>query len=89
MAHLSTGKPIPSWSWQEIQYIYKAYGMQLIELSRVKRVFGLDMVQRGMKDAGYQFVQEAFRTQVDEVDGMLSLLDAEISRRNNLIGVMG
>jgi hypothetical protein len=40
-------------------------------------------------DGQKQIVKQAFQNSVDETDGMLIILDAEINRRNNLIGVMG
>lgn len=82
---------LPSRSWQELYFMYKLYGAQLIELARIKRVFGFEMKQRGAKpqNFAFQFVEQSFKRNVDEVDGMLLLLDAEIKRRNALIGVIG
>lgn len=82
---------LPSKCWQELQLMYEVYGAQLIELNRVKTVFGFSMIDRGLHagDPMFDIAENHFQNWVGEVDGMLILLDAEIGRRNKLIGVMG
>lgn len=84
-------RSLPSRSWQEIYQMYRIYGYQLIELARVKKTFGFSMTERGVLPSDFMFdvAQHHFQVWVDEINGMLILLDAEITRRNALIGVMG
>lgn len=92
MEHSLATKMLPSISWQEIQAKYRRYGAELKELARVAKIFAnADVTQIDVYtlDGNYQIVRRAWQNSVDETDGMLVLLDAEIARRNKLIGVMG
>lgn len=85
-------KFLNSWSWQQISEKYRKYGAELQELARVSKIFEDHNVQQidvYALDGNYQIVRQAWQNSLDETDGMLTLLDAEIKRRNNLIGVMG
>lgn len=78
-------------SWQEIELMYEVYGAQLVELARVKEVFNFSMEDHRMlaTNSSFDVAENHFQNWVGEVDGMLVLLDAEIKRRNALIGVIG
>lgn len=85
-------KSLSSWSWAQIVEKYRSYGAELQELSRVSKIFENHDVQQidvYTIDGSYEIVRTAWQNSVDETDGMLVLLDAEIARRNKLIGVMG
>lgn len=70
--------------------MYAQYGLQLMEIARVKKVFGFQLKQRNISPMHYfDIAEKSFRQWHDEVDGMLIIIEAEIARRNKLIGVMG
>lgn len=60
--------------------MYSHFTMQLV---------GLKLIQQEMKDEGHEIANDTFYQNVVEVDGMIVLIEAEIKRRNNLIGVIG
>lgn len=88
IVHSKTAPQLSSWSWQQIHQTYRQYGLQLAELARLKKTFRFGLKQRGVNYM-FDFVSDSFQRNVDEIDGMLILLDAEIARRDTLIGVMG
>ncbi len=79
-----------SWSWQDIQTVYAGYGKQLNEFARIKKAVGLQEVKLDIRNSDLQniFVLR-FTRDIQKIDMNLALLDREIARRNNLIGVMG
>lgn len=78
-----------SFSWQQLQDIYKQYGDRATELLRIKETFKLAQNKAGLANGGRDLVSASFRRDVELTENMLILLDAEIARRNKLIGVMG
>lgn len=86
---------ISSKSWQEIYHKYRHYAGELRELVRIKNTFGFTLGRYQVRQTGdvldeqFDIAENHFRIWVDETDAMIVLLDAEINRRNKLIGVMG
>lgn len=78
-------------SWQEIQHLYGQLGLQLKEYERIKRCIHLQWLDRGFNSLALDawWFDQRFKADVQLIDTRLSVLDREINRRNNLIGVMG
>lgn len=91
-----------SWSWQNIQKMYELYGKQLETYRDIADRFELQLPitkEQPLKlkpgdvittaDAGRHAFVGAFARDVRRINQQISVLDTEIARRNNLIGVMG
>jgi hypothetical protein len=91
MAHQLT-QTLSSKSWQDIARLYKKYGLLLGELARIKETFGFggfELRRTPDQATAYMRLQASFNQSVVETDSMLIIIEAEIKRRNKLIGVMG
>lgn len=87
MAHQSN--KLQSMSWQSIQSIYAILGQRLEEYNGIKKRLGVpDTMDIHLSDNDNVFIVRFWRD-VNQVNGHLKALDAEIARRNTLIGVMG
>ena len=97
-----TTPDIRSWSWQSIQSFYKVLGIQLEGYGDIADRFELQLpldrpTVRQLKPGDIVTVAESGRytfvarlcTEVKLVNDQLNVLDAEISRRSQLIGIMG
>lgn len=76
---------VNSWSWQDIQKVYKAMGNLLDNYKRINLPEAIDIK---LSDRENLFIIDCHRS-IDRIDQQLTVLDKEISRRNKLIGVMG
>lgn len=80
---------LQSWSWHDIQSIYAIIGGQMLDLLGIKRRLNLpDTIDVRYPDAKNIMIIRVNRD-ADWLDDQLKVLDREIARRNNLIGVMG
>lgn len=88
---LTVKSNLASWSWQDIIRLYRAYGEQVQEYQRIKKSVQMEWQGRGMNElsfAAFDF-DNYFRESVQRLDAQIHVLDLEIARRNNLIGVIG
>lgn len=77
---------VQSWS---IQSVYKSYGTLLGQYAEIdKRIAIPKQIDIKFTDDNNVFIMKFWRD-VNRIDDHLKVLDAEISRRNNLVGVMG
>jgi hypothetical protein len=86
---------LASWSWQSIQSTYEILGTQLNNYKEVADRFELDLPLKPKPgetiryaDGSTDFIRH-FYVGVHRINEHLRVLDAEIARRNELIGVMG
>lgn len=80
---------LQSWSWGDIQRIYAILGGQMQDLLGIKRRLNLgDTIDIAYPDEKNILIIRVHRD-ADRLDEQLSVLDKEIKRRNNLLGVMG
>lgn len=86
---------LSSWSWQDIQRSYRILGAQLQEYKNTADRFEIELplVPRPGEVIKYAGGEEIFVTKfykgVCRINSYLEVLDIEISRRNQLIGVIG
>lgn len=86
---LSLNNLLQSWSWKEIQDVYKIYGSQLKEYEAIYKRMGVPRhVDINLPDGDNVFILR-FWSDIKKLDLYLGLLDQEIARRNSLVGVMG
>lgn len=87
---------LQSWSWGDIQAVYKVLGHQLKDYKDTADRFEIDlpirvkpgeMIQYGGPQSRH-FI-ERWYLGVNRIVMQIDALDYEIARRNNLIGVMG
>ena len=76
---------VNSWSWQEIQKVYQAFGNLLDNYKRINLPKTIDIK---FSDKENLFIIDCHRS-IARIDEQLTVLDKEIARRQNLIGVMG
>ena len=89
MVLLSTTSPVSSWSWQNIQDIYAVLGRQLEDYRQLKKRFSIPRtVDINFPDDKNTLILHFWRD-VTKINQQIVVLDAEIKRRNNLLGVMG
>ena len=80
---------LQSWSWRDIQAIYKIIGSQLQEYYAHSVRCGIPKtIDIDFSDENNIFIIR-FHQDVDRLGDQIDALDQEIARRNNLIGVMG
>ena len=80
---------LQSWSWHDITSIYRILGRQLKEYAGYKQRCHIpDSINIDYPDNENVFVLW-FQRDVQRLDEQVAALDQEISRRNNLIGVLG
>lgn len=80
---------LKSWSWQEIISLYRVYAKMFNEYEGYKnRCHIPDSIRIDYPDEENLFVMR-FMKDVKRLSAQVSVLDAEIARRNSLIGVMG
>jgi len=79
---------LQSWSWRDIQSIYTILGRMLAEYDGVNRRCNVPTADIKYSDPENIFFLR-FWTDVKKINEQLKVLDHEITRRNNLIGVMG
>lgn len=80
---------LQSWSWGDIQRIYSIIGGQMVDLLGIKRRLQLpDTINVRYPDDKNILIIRVNRD-ADRLDDQLKVLDKEIARRNNLIGVIG
>lgn len=80
---------LQSWSWKDIQAIYGIIGGQMQDLLGIKRRLGLsDTIDVRYPDAKNILIIRINRD-AGWLNDQLIVLDKEIKRRNNLIGVIG
>jgi hypothetical protein len=84
-----------SWSWQSIQAVYQVLGHQLDDYKDIADRFEIHLpidptpgamvpIPVGAEDFIHHWYNGVVR-----INGQLKVLDQEIARRNELIGVMG
>lgn len=84
-----------TWSWQDIFRLYKIYGIQLQEYKDIADRFEIDLPIEPKPGvliryaSGEERFVSGFYAGVVRINGHLKVLDDEIRRRNELIGVMG
>lgn len=82
-------KSLSSWSWQSLHRVYKTYGLQLGKYAAVdQRVKVPRKIDIAYPDSNNLFIIRFWRD-VNRIDAHLKVMEKEIKRRNNLIGVMG
>lgn len=80
---------LQSWSWESIENVYIILGKQLKEYELVNsRIAVPKMVNINFSYHDNDFITR-FWYDIDKIDWHLKILDAEISRRNRLVGVIG
>ena len=80
---------LQSWSWQDIVSIYKIIGRQLSEYQGYKkRCHVPNNIRIDYPDEENVFIM-MFVRDIKRLDQQVAALDREITRRNNLLGVMG
>lgn len=89
MAQLSTNPLLSNFSWQDLQATYAHLGKQMGQYEGVHKRIGVPATMDiNLSDADNIFISRFWRD-VTRIEKQFKLLDAEIARRNNLIGVMG
>lgn len=82
-------KQLSSLSWQSIQGIYAILGQRMQEYNDLQKRIGIPgTVDINFPDDKNILILRFWRD-VTKVNEEIKLLDAEIARRNKLIGVMG
>lgn len=78
------------WSWAEIQAVYATFVHQYQEIERISKSCGIEKMEINIDypDLKNIFILRALRT-MRKIDRHVAVLDAEIARRNKLIGVIG
>lgn len=77
------------WSWKDIQAVYAAFGQVLETYKGYQTRCNIPrQMNINLSDDENLFILRFWRD-VQRVDSQLAVLDAEIARRNSLIGVMG
>lgn len=79
---------LQSWSWKDIQSIYKILGRQLAEYNGIHQRVGVPKAHIELNDESNTFILR-FWSDVKRLNEQINCLDQEIARRNNLIGVIG
>lgn len=79
---------LQSWSWGDIQSIYGILGRMLSEYNGIHQRIGVPKPHIAFGDCENIFFLR-FWGDVTRINEQLKVLDREIARRNNLIGVMG
>lgn len=88
-------KSLSSWSWQDIQSAYGAFGKMLTDYKNVADRFELHLPMESKPGQVYPYYpgSESFVRSwydgVNNINEQLKALDKEIERRSQLIGVMG
>lgn len=86
---------LQAWSWQSIQRTYAILGSQLNDYKEVAERFELDLPLKPKPGETIQYADGStdfihhFYVGVRRINEHLRVLDAEIARRNLLVGVMG
>lgn len=82
--------PLSSWSWGDITRVYKSFSDQYQEIDRVSKSVGIRKLEVNIDylDLKNIFILRALRD-VRKIEAHIAVLDAEIARRNKLIGVIG
>jgi len=91
MAHLSTKSKknnLGSWSWQDIQAVYKSFGLVLQSYEVVAQRIAIPKAHIQFTDPENIFLLR-WGADISRIDQQLKALDTEIARRNQLVGVMG
>lgn len=79
---------LQSWSWRDIIVIYSIIGDMLSEYNGIHQRIGVPKPNIKNSDQENIFFIRFWRD-VKRLEEQLSVLDAEITRRNRLIGVVG
>jgi hypothetical protein len=86
---------LQAWSWQSIHRVYTILGVQLDQYKDIAERFELDLPLKPKPgetiryaDGSTDFIRH-FYVGVHRINEHLRVLDAEIARRNQLVGVMG
>jgi hypothetical protein len=70
-----------AWSWNDLIKMYKVYGRMVNEIWAIR----YNMSASGLSFSHFDFM---LGKEARYIDVQISLLDAEIARRNSLIGVI-
>lgn len=81
---------LSKWSWGDITRVYASFTEQYQEVQRVSNACGIQKLEVNIdySDLKNIFILRALR-QVRKIEAHIAALDAEIARRNSLIGVIG
>lgn len=90
MTTLSVTAPkLGNWGWQDIVRVYKVYGQMLKQHNTYKKRCHIPTtIDIKYPDSANLFIMR-FNRDVRKIDLLVSELDKEIARRNDLIGVVG
>lgn len=83
---------LAKYSIQQLQAIYTVFGNELKEYEDVAKRIGLKLPLNGalpFTHPGEEEVCARWYLGVNEINRKIKTLDREISRRNNLVGVLG
>lgn len=81
-------KSVRSWSWKSIQDVYAILGKQLEDLNGIQNRCSIPAnIDIKYSEAENSFIIRFWRD-VKRIEQHLQVLDAEIKRRNSLIGVI-
>jgi hypothetical protein len=80
---------VSRWNWQTIFVVYRELGQQLSAYNGIqKRIGPMPQPHIELTDESNTFLIRWWKD-INRINEMLKVLDAEIRRRNNLVGVMG
>lgn len=81
---------LAKWSWGDITRVYRSFTEQYQEIQRVANSVGVQKLEVNIDypDLKNIFILRALRD-VRKIERHIGALDAEIARRNQLIGVIG
>lgn len=82
-------KTLRKWSWPMIISVYRTLGENAQEMNRIQKTFNIpDTIDTSYPDLLNIFILR-FNRDADRLEEAFNRLDAEIDRRNRLIGVVG
>ena len=80
---------LQSWSWRDIQLVYKHIGGQMFNLLGIKKRLNLPNTIDAFYPDDLNIMIIRMNRDADWFDDQLKVLDKEIARRYKLIGVIG
>lgn len=83
-----TKSNLASWSWKDIQDVYTSIGLVLQSYQLIGMRIEIPQAHIDRTDEENTFILR-WHTDIKRCDAQLAALDAEIARRNKLLGVMG